>query len=109
MKKTLLSVMAVCCFAAPPLLSTKLLGEEIEGRVRVELTGSDELFANPGMGWQTFGRFADEDKALAGLPSASAYFRFYWREIQPEPEHIDFDKFNALLGHARRAGQKLAF
>lgn len=37
---------------------------------------SDELFANPVMGWQTFYRFADDDPNLQGLPSASAYFRF---------------------------------
>ena len=44
--------------------------------VRVEPRESDELFANPGMGWQTFHRFADDDPNLQGLPSASAYFRF---------------------------------
>ena len=110
MKKILLSILAVSCFAANSLVSTKLPGQEIaRGEVRVELSASDELFANPGMGWQTFGRFADEDKALAGLPSGSAYFRFYWREIQPKAEQIDFEKFNVLLAHARRAGQKLAF
>ena len=43
--------------------------------VRVEPRESDELFANPGMGWQTFHRFADDDPNLQGLPSASAYFR----------------------------------
>jgi hypothetical protein len=70
---------------------------------------TDELLANPGMGWQTFHTFADEDKNLAGLPSASAYFRFYWREIEPKDGAIDFAKFDDLLAHARRAGQKLAF
>lgn len=61
------------------------------------------------MGWQTFHRFADEDPALDGLPSACAYFRFYWREIEPRDGAIDFAKFDTLLAHARRAGQKLAF
>jgi hypothetical protein len=51
--------------------------------VKVEPQVSDELLANPGMGWQTFHRFADNDPNLAGLPSASACFRFYWREIEP--------------------------
>jgi hypothetical protein len=60
------------------------------------------------MGWQTFHQFADQDKNLAGLPSASAYFRFYWREVQPKPDQIDFAKLDDLLAHARRAGQKLA-
>jgi hypothetical protein len=70
---------------------------------------TDELFANPGMGWQTFHRFADEDKALQGLPSTSAYFRFYWSEIEPIEGQIDFVKFDQLLEKARKAGQKLAF
>ena len=43
----------------------------------------DDLLANPGMGWQTFHLFADEDAALDGLPSTSAYFRLYWSEIEP--------------------------
>ncbi len=77
--------------------------------VRVEPQASEELLANPGMGWQTFHRFADNDPNLAGLPSASAYFRFYWREIEPQDGQIDFPKFDDLLAHARRAGQKLAF
>lgn len=77
--------------------------------VRVEPRQTDELLANPGMGWQTFMRFADQDKNLQGLPSTSAYFRFYWREIEPRDGEIDFAKFDELLAHARRAGQKLAF
>jgi len=76
--------------------------------VKVEPAESDELLANPGMGWQTFHRFADEDPNLQGLPSASAYFRFYWREIEPQDGQVDFAKFDDLLAHARRAGQKLA-
>jgi len=69
----------------------------------------DELLANPGMGWQTFYQFADEDKNLAGLPSASAYIRFYWRELEPQEGKIDFAKFDGLLAHAHRVGQKLGF
>jgi hypothetical protein len=78
-------------------------------RVQVEPRPSDELFANPGMGGQTFDRFADQDKNLQGLPSASAYFRFYWRGVETRAGQIDFAKFDDLLAHARRAGQKLAF
>src|SRR5690348_3777172 len=78
-------------------------------RVQVEPKEIETLFANPGMGWQTFHQFADEDKNLAGLPSSSAYFRFYWREVEPADGQINFAKFDALLAHARRAGQQLAF
>src|SRR5947209_11013069 len=70
---------------------------------------SDALLANPGMGWQTFHTFADEDRNLQGLPSSCAYFRFYWREIEPEEDRIDFQHLDELLAHARRAGQRFAF
>jgi len=69
----------------------------------------DTLLANPGMGWQTFHLFADEDPALQGLPSSSAYFRFYWRELEPKDGAIDFAKLDALLARAHRAGQRLCF
>ena len=97
-------------FFSDLLITASLLGVEPDGpKVRVEPRETDELLANPGMGWQTFHKFADDDKNLAGLPSGSAYFRFYWREIEPQNGHIDFAKFDALLAHARSAGQKLAF
>jgi len=70
---------------------------------------TDELLANPGMGWQTFHRFANEDENLAGLPSTCAYFRFYWRDLEPAEGKIDFAKLDSLLARARKAGQKLAF
>lgn len=78
-------------------------------KIRIQPGVTDELLANPGMGWQTFHHFADNDPNLAGLPSASAYFRFYWREIEPKEGQIDFARFDELLAHSRRAGQKLAF
>jgi hypothetical protein len=87
----------VCCGAA----------EEDAAMVRIEPRETADLFTNPGMGWQTFHRFADEDPHLAGLPSGSAYFRFYWSELEPEEGKIDFDKLDGLLAHARAAGQKL--
>lgn len=43
-------------------------------RVTVRPKPTDELLANPGMGWQTFHAFADEDRNLQGLPSGCAYF-----------------------------------
>jgi len=73
------------------------LAATVEGHtLKVIPKGTDELFANPGMGWQTFHRFADEDKNLEGLPSASAYFRFYWSEIEPDEGQIDFAKFDLI-------------
>jgi len=80
-----------------------------ESEVVVALKETDEVFANPNIGWQTFHRFADEDKNLEGLPSSSAYFRFYWSEVEPVEGQIDFPMFDKVLARARKAGQKLAF
>jgi hypothetical protein len=74
---------------------------------RVEPEETNQLLPNPGMGWQTFHRFADDDQNLAGLPSGAAYFRFYWRELEPTEGQIEFPRLDDLLAHARRAGQKL--
>jgi hypothetical protein len=77
--------------------------------VVVHPVSTDEILANPGMGWQTFGCFAGDDKSLAGLPSASAYFRFYWSELEPVEGKIEFTVMDTALASARRAGQKLMF
>ena len=69
---------------------------------------TDEIFSNPGMGWQTFHRFADDDPNLEGIPSGSAYFRFYWSQIEPSEGRIDFALLDSLLVRAHKAGQKLA-
>lgn len=100
MGRTSLILAALCC-------GTGAFGEG--DMVTVTPQETDELLANPGMGWQTFHRFADEDPNLAGLPSSSAYFRFYWSQIEPEEGQIDFAMFDELLAHAQKAGQKLAF
>ena len=76
-----------------------------EERVRVEPKEIDDLLANPSMGWETFHRFADEDPALEGLPSTVAYFRFYWKDLEPRPGQVNFEKLDRLLARARSAGQ----
>jgi hypothetical protein len=86
-----------------------LAAQEKQVMVTVKPTETQELLANPGMGWQTFHRFADEDQNLAGIPSGAAYFRFYWKDLEPVEGQIDFAKLDALLAHAHRAGQKLGF
>jgi hypothetical protein len=91
------------------VLNCYLAATAEEFTIKVVPKEVDDLFANPGMGWQTFHHFADEDKNLEGLPSASAYFRFYWSEIEPAEGQIDFAKFDDLLARAKEAGQKLAF
>jgi len=80
-----------------------------EDRVHVEPKEITDLLANPDMGWETFHRTADRDPALAGLPSSVAYYRFYWKDLEPEQGKPDFEKFDELLAQCRAAGQKLAF
>ena len=77
--------------------------------IRVEPVEIQDVLANPGMGWQTFHRFADEDPNLHGIPTGAAYLRFGWKELEPEEGRIDFAQFDGLLAHARKAGQKLGF
>jgi hypothetical protein len=77
--------------------------------VRVQPREITDLLANPGMGWQTFMKFADEDPALAGLPSSTAYFRWYWKDVEPKDGEIVWAKFDELLSRARKAGQQVAF
>lgn len=92
-----------CC-----LLIALPLAQAAEPLVSVKPKESNELLANPGMGWQTFGYFSDTDRSLQGLPSASAYFRFYWREIEPTDGAIDFARLDEMLAHGRKVGQKVA-
>jgi len=84
-------------------------GAPAGGLVHVEPREIADLLANPGMGWETFHHFADNDPALAGLPSSTAYFRFYWKEVEPKEGQINWALFDDLFSHARKAGQKLAF
>jgi hypothetical protein len=69
----------------------------------------DDVLANPGMGWQTFHHFADDDPTLQGIPTAAAYFRFYWIDLEPEETKIDFARFDDMFARAHRAGQKVGF
>ena len=78
--------------------------------VRVVPEETDEILANPGMGWETFHRTANKDKNLPSwIPSTVHYARWGWRELEPEPGKIDYDFLDGVLKETREAGQKLAF
>ncbi len=94
-----LLVAALCCVTAFAVERDRVIVTPVE---------TNELFANPGMGWQTFHTFADEDPNLEGLPSGSAYFRFYWRKLEPKEGEINYALIDSLLARAHKAGQKLA-
>ena len=79
------------------------------GMVTVTPEPSDAVFANPGMGWQTFHASARQDPATAVAPSSVYYIRWYWDQIERSPGDINFRMIDNALAQARAAGQTLAF
>jgi len=71
---------------------------------------TDEILANPGMGWQTFHRTSRQDKNLpAWIPSTVHYARWGWGELEPQPGKINYAFLDGVLKETRQANQKLAF
>jgi len=71
---------------------------------------TDEILANPGVGWQTFHRTRTKDKNLpAWIPSTVHYARWGWGTLEPEKGRIDYDFLDGVLKETREAGQTLAF
>jgi hypothetical protein len=59
-----------------------------EEQVVVTPEETDEILANPGMGWETFGRTNKQDKNLPSwIPSTVRYDRWGWGELEPQPGH----------------------
>jgi hypothetical protein len=94
------------------VLAAGLAAAAEEGQPQmVEVTPqeSDELLANPGMGWETFYRAALDDPQLEGLPSSTAYIRWYWKRLEPRKGEVDSDRIETFLARARESGQQVAF
>lgn len=71
---------------------------------------TDEILANPHMGWETFHRTATEDRNLPPwIPSTVHYARWGWGELEPEPGKIHNAFLDDVLAATARAGQTLAF
>ncbi len=71
---------------------------------------TDELLANPGMGWQTFHHTRDQDRNLPDwIPSTVHYARWGWGQVEPRPGEIDHAFLDRVLEQTRAAGQRLAF
>lgn len=78
--------------------------------VRVTPQETDELLANPGMGWQTFHRTRKQDKNLpAWIPSTVQYARWGWGQLEPRPGQLNSEFLDHVLQESRQSGQKLAF
>jgi hypothetical protein len=71
---------------------------------------TDEILANPGMGWQTFHRTSKQDKSLPSwIPSTVHYARWGWGELEREPGKLNTDFLDKVLKETHDSGQKLAF
>ncbi|OHB65834.1 MAG: hypothetical protein A2Y76_07855, partial [Planctomycetes bacterium RBG_13_60_9] len=80
------------------------------GIVTVVPQETDELLANPGIGWETFHTTRDKDKNLPDwIPATIHYARWGWGVVEPRPGEIDYAFLDETLQETRAAGQKLAF
>jgi len=71
---------------------------------------TDEILANPGMGWETFHRTSNQDKNLpAWIPSTVHYARWGWKELEPQPGKLNTAFLDKVLKETHESGQKLAF
>lgn len=71
---------------------------------------TDELLANPGIGWETFHHAAKQDKSLPSwIPSTLQYIRWGWKEVEPEPGKLNTELLDKTLAASRESGQKLGF
>jgi hypothetical protein len=78
--------------------------------VTIRPAETEELLANPGIGWETFGRTRDRDRNLPDwIPSTIHYERWGWGTIEPRPAEIDYAFLDKVLVESHAAGQKLAF
>ena len=76
--------------------------------IKPELT--DEILANPGMGWQTFHRTSNLDKSLPNwIPSTIHYARWGWAELEPQPGKLNGEFLDKVLKETHDSKQKLAF
>jgi hypothetical protein len=83
---------------------------ETGAEVKIVPEQTDELLANPGMGWQTFHHTRDEDGNLPDwIPSTIHYARWGWGALEPDLGRIDYAFLDGVLEETRRAGQRLAF
>ena len=90
-------------------LASQAVAEDTEW-VRVVPKDTDEILANPGMGWETFHHTAQQDKNLPSwIPSTIHYARWGWKVLEPEQGKIDYDFLDGILKETRESGQQLAF
>jgi hypothetical protein len=74
----------------------------------VEYTGFLKI---PGVGFQSFYRFEDEDNSIQQMPfpSGSAYIRWMWKQVEPQEGEYNWNLIDNSLARARENGQTLEF
>jgi len=71
---------------------------------------TDEILANPGMGWETFHRTSKQDKNLPSwIPSTVHYARWGWGQLESQPGTLNTEFLDKVLKETHNSGQKLAF
>jgi hypothetical protein len=92
-------------------LSSLLSCRHPENQDRIILQEETGFMQIPGVGWQTFGKTADEDNSLTGLrfKSGCAYYRWYWVSLEPREGEYAFGMIDSLLMRCRHNNQTLAF
>lgn len=97
---------SVCCVVGGLLA----IGVAFAQDVVVTPEETDELLANPGMGWETFHRTWPNDKNLPSwIPSTVQYIRWGWGELEKAPGVLNTNLVDTALRESHEAGQKLAF
>ena len=105
--KTIKCVLAILVYVA---LYNARASAGMGKEVRIIPDQTDELLANPGMGWETFHHTRDKDKNLPDwIPSTIHYARWGWGVLEPQPGKIDYDFLDGVLEESHKAGQRLAF
>jgi hypothetical protein len=71
-----------------------------------------ELFGvirNPNMGWESTDMVNSAGQDSQGFPNTIAYYKFYWKDLEPSRGVYDWNAIDRAVSRARSSGQKLAF
>jgi hypothetical protein len=71
---------------------------------------TDEILANPGIGWETFHQTSKQDRNLPSwIPSTVQYARWGWSELEPQQGTLNTAFLDKVLKESHDSGQKLTF
>lgn len=103
MKRTLAQAM-LCLIVTMTI--TAVFGQQVV----VTPDETDEILANPGVGWETFHQTSKQDKSLPRwIPSTVQYARWGWGELEPQAGQLNTTFLDKVLKETHDSGQKLAF